>query len=97
MESKIGKEIYVNYGAMHSQHYGMVVGYKTTTIREESVKEYKVWWFERGEDSGETSWVPECTIRTEGETTANGSSMGFYWQTRPMLSEEFAKEFVKSS
>ena len=72
MESMIGKEIYANYGAMHSEHYGLVVGYKTTTIREESVKEYKVWWFERGEDSGETSWVPECTIRTEGETSANG-------------------------
>ena len=97
MESMIGKEIYVNYGAMHSEHYGLVGGYKTTTVREESVKEYKVWWFERGESSGETSWVPECTIRTEGETTANGSPMGFYWQTRPMLSEEFAKEFVKSS
>ena len=97
MESMIGKEIYVNYGAMHSEHYGLVVGYKTTTVREESVKEYKVWWFERGEDSGVTSWVPECTIRTEGETTANGSPMGFYWKTLPMLSEEFAKEFVKSS
>ena len=95
METKIGKEIYVNYGAMHSEHYGLVIGYKTTTVREESVKEYKVWWFERGESSGETSWVPECTIRTEEEVV--GSPMGFYWQPRPMLSKEFSKEFVKSS
>ena len=77
MESKIGKEIYVNYGAMHSEHYGLVVGYKTTTVREESVKEYKVWWFERGESSGETSWVPECTIRTEtGATLIRWVSFG---------------------
>ena len=95
METKIGKEIYVNYGAMHSEHYGLVIGYKTTTVREESVKEYKVWWFERGEDSGVTSWVPECTIRTE--TGAYTNPMGFYWQPRPMLSKEFSKEFVKSS
>tara|TARA_B100001057_G_scaffold377655_2_gene382936 strand:- start:1042 stop:1311 length:270 start_codon:yes stop_codon:yes gene_type:complete len=84
----IGKEIFANYGAMIEPHYGMVTGVKTTTIQRtgESVKEVKVWWFEAGESTGETQWIPECTIRTEGGgETIEGSPIGFYWSPVPIL------------
>ena len=32
-------------------------------------------------ESGETSFVPVADIKKEGETTANGSPIGIFWET----------------
>ena len=83
----LGRKVIAKYG-YGSAHRGVVCGFKTTTIKRlnESIQELLIYWFEAGESSGTTSWLPECVILKKGEksewpqTNLKGKEMGFFWE-----------------
>ena len=65
----LGRKVIGNFGAMYPLESGMVFqvhwGGKSVAIE----------W-----ESGETELIEVAEIKTEGETTVNGSPIGIFWE-----------------